>query len=419
MRGARNLRLIALAGFLVAVLLLGLLTLFNRQVMVAQIRDLGEKNHQLLARQLGNALWNELAPLIDERPAQAASLLSRPEIVRLSGQLQPFIAELSVIDFTIHNRHGITIFSIHRPKVGEDHAADANVRASLAGQQESRIHEESGSLHMNPDGPATRTVLESRLPMLHGPDRQIVGVMEIQQDISPLMGQVERAQWKQLLITALLVGGLSVLFALVVRRLRSDIRVHEEDRHTFIEQIQLDKKELESRIQERTRELTRINQALQIEVEVRRQTDVELGLAASVYQNTTEGIVVTDAQGLIESVNPAFTTITGYAEEDAIHKPMLMLFSSQHDEAFYRQLDQELTTHGRWRGEVWSQRRDGSVYPEFANINAIRDGDGVVRQYVKVFSDLSGIKRSEQQLHFLVHHDALTGLPNRLLLKDR
>ncbi|GAB0056621.1 hypothetical protein SIID45300_00929 [Candidatus Magnetaquicoccaceae bacterium FCR-1] len=419
MRGARNMRLIALAGFLVAVLLLGSLTLFHRQVMVSQIRDLGEKNHQLLARQLTNTLWNELTPLIDLRPGQNAALLSSPEIVRLSGQLQPYIAELSVLDFTIHNRHGVTIFSIHRPKVGEDRSSDAKVRAVLSGQKESRIREETGPVLMKPDEPVTRTVLESHLPMIHGAERQIMGVMEIRQDISLLKRQVEEAQWKQFLITVLLVGVVSVLCALVIRRLWREICTYEEDRHTFIQQIQLDKEELEKRILERTRELTRINNALQIEVEVRRQTDVELCLAASVYQNTTEGIVVTDAQGIIESVNPAFTTITGYSEEDAIHKPMLMLFSSQHDEAFYRQLDQELLTHGRWRGEMWSQRRDGSVYPEFANINAIRDGEGVVRQYVKVFSDLSGIKRSEQQLHFLVHHDALTGLPNRLLLKDR
>ncbi|MBF0614355.1 MAG: EAL domain-containing protein [Magnetococcales bacterium] len=213
-----------------------------------------------------------------------------------------------------------------------------------------------------------------------------------------------------------LLGG---LFLFVLIQLHRKNFLHEQSRQEFIQQIQRDKELLEKRIEERTRELTRTNQALKIEVEVRRQTEVELCLAASVYQNTSEGIMVTDSNGIIESVNPAFTQITGYTEEAAVHQPMALLYSTQHDAASYRLIEQELAQFGHWRGEMWSQRQNGAVYPEFANINAIRDGAGEIRQFVKVFSDLSGIKRSEQELHFLVHHDSLTGLPNRLLLKDR
>ncbi|MBF0438462.1 MAG: EAL domain-containing protein [Magnetococcales bacterium] len=205
----------------------------------------------------------------------------------------------------------------------------------------------------------------------------------------------------------------------ILYRQDRDIRIHEENRQQFEKRIQQDKLELEQRIQERTKELTKTNLALQIEVEVRRQTEVELCLAASVYQNTTEAILVTDALGVIESVNPAFTTITGYEEKEAIHQPISMLYSSHHDDDFYNKMHHDLDTKGFWRGEMWSQRKNGSVYPEYVSINAICDGDGKTRQFVKVFSDLSGIKRSEQQLHFFVHHDPLTGLPNRLLLKDR
>ncbi|MBF0429419.1 MAG: diguanylate cyclase, partial [Magnetococcales bacterium] len=172
-------------------------------------------------------------------------------------------------------------------------------------------------------------------------------------------------------------------------------------------------------IQQRTQELIATNQALKIEVDVRRKAEVELCLAANVYQNTTEAILVTDPLRIIESVNPAFTDITGYTQDEAVGHSITLLYSNHHDEAFYRQLHDELDTHGSWRGEMWSQRKNGSIYPEYVSINAIRDGDGVIRHFVRVFSDLSGIKRSEQQLQFIVHHDSLTGLPNRLLLKDR
>ncbi|MEO5344958.1 MAG: EAL domain-containing protein [Magnetococcus sp. YQC-9] len=419
MRGTRNMRLIAAAGLLVAVILLVLLTLHHRSVMTAQVQNLGEKNHRVLSNLLTNALWSDLAPLTEQTASAGPALRSRPEIAKLLAQLQGYTTDLALVDFKLLSRHGVTILSTHLPLVGEDRSSDPKVVEALRGNVTSRIRADETPAFLVDTGAGKKSILESVIPLRRGPDQRIVGVMEIHQDITGFMKQVEAALWRQIVITTLLTCGLVLLFHLVIRRLQADLKSHEEDRHTFIKQIQSDKAELEKRIQERTRELTRMNQALQIEVEVRRQTDVELCLAANVYQNTTEGIVVTDAQGIIESVNPAFTAITGYKEEEAVHKPMLMLFSSQHDEVFYRHLDQELTTHGRWRGEVWSQRKDGSVYPEFANINAIKDGAGVVRQYVKVFSDLSGIKRSEQQLHFLVHHDALTGLPNRLLLKDR
>lgn len=142
-------------------------------------------------------------------------------------------------------------------------------------------------------------------------------------------------------------------------------------------------------------------------------------LAAKVFETTFDAILITNAERLIESVNPAFTMITGFEAHEVIGKNPSILSSGKHDAAFYEGIYKALAQHGHWQGEIWNKRKNGDIYPEWITINVVRDGDGKVLNYVAVFSDITQRKAAEQRLIFLAEHDALTGLPNRVLLEDR
>ncbi|MDF3202366.1 EAL domain-containing protein [Pseudomonas sp. 1912-s] len=141
--------------------------------------------------------------------------------------------------------------------------------------------------------------------------------------------------------------------------------------------------------------------------------------AAAVFDCTREGVLVTDAQGLIVHVNRAFIEITGYQGEDVLGRQPSLFKSGRHSASFYQQMFQTLERDGEWSGEIWNRRKSGEIYPQWQTIRVIRDEQGNISHYVAVFSDISAIKHSEHELAHLAHHDPLTDLPNRLLFTDR
>lgn len=145
----------------------------------------------------------------------------------------------------------------------------------------------------------------------------------------------------------------------------------------------------------------------------------KLAMMAGVFDNTLEGVIITDERSHILTVNRAFTDITGYTAEEVLGKTPRVLRSDFHDAAFFRDMWTGLKEHGRWRGEIWNRRKDGSTYPQWLTISDVRGPDGAVTHYVSVFSDITELKRSEEQLEYLSYHDQLTGLPNRVLFQER
>jgi diguanylate cyclase (GGDEF)-like protein/PAS domain S-box-containing protein len=154
-------------------------------------------------------------------------------------------------------------------------------------------------------------------------------------------------------------------------------------------------------------------------VETQRQTESALRQSSRVFDSAAEGVVITDINANITSVNRAFTKITGYSENEVLGKNPSMLRSGRHDREFYKTMWSSILRQGEWRGEVWDRRKNGEIFPKWQTISAVRDEDGNLTHYVSVFSDISQLKESEEKLHHLAHHDALTALPNRLLLDAR
>jgi diguanylate cyclase (GGDEF)-like protein/PAS domain S-box-containing protein len=160
--------------------------------------------------------------------------------------------------------------------------------------------------------------------------------------------------------------------------------------------------------------------------EALRETEANLAIstrhlrsAAKAFESTFEGILVTNAQKVIESVNPAFTQITGYQPSEVLGKTPAVLSSGRHDDAFYRAMYQALDETGHWQGEICNRRKSGQIYFEWVNINVVKDNAGRVTSYVAVFSDFTTRKAAEEQMRFMAEHDPLTGLPNRTLLTER
>jgi len=149
-----------------------------------------------------------------------------------------------------------------------------------------------------------------------------------------------------------------------------------------------------------------------------KQAEQQLRIAATAFESQ-EGLLITDADNLILQVNKAFTRVTGYTAEEVVGRNPRMLSSGRHDADFYAGMWRSIKNTGAWRGEIWNQRKNGEIYPEFLSISAVKDASGNVTNYVAALSDITKSKQSEEEIKNLAFYDPLTGLPNRRLLQDR
>ncbi|OMH33614.1 EAL domain-containing protein [Motiliproteus sp. MSK22-1] len=154
------------------------------------------------------------------------------------------------------------------------------------------------------------------------------------------------------------------------------------------------------------------------EFDARQRAQRGLWEAATVFDVTTEAIMITDVDGIITMVNPAFESMTGYNLSEVIGKPFSILRSDRHSAAFYDSIWRSLKETGQWEGEIYNRRKNGEVFPEWQIITAVFDDDNNVTEYIGLFSDISNQKNQEQAIWRQANYDALTELANRNLLKD-
>ena len=155
------------------------------------------------------------------------------------------------------------------------------------------------------------------------------------------------------------------------------------------------------------------------DITVIRRAERERRVALEVLRSMSEAVAVIDLDFRFISVNPAFSRITGYSEEEVIGQNSKLLDSSQHSAEFYRRVRDVLERTGHWAGEMWQKRKDGEEFLGWIEMSEVRDAMGVRSHFVAVVNDITDKKRAEQELRYLANYDTLTGLPNRALLSER
>ena len=151
----------------------------------------------------------------------------------------------------------------------------------------------------------------------------------------------------------------------------------------------------------------------------RKAGEESLRIAASVYDTSSEGILITDANNSIIAINPAFTKITGYHLDEVIGRNPRMLSSGRHDATFFKKMWDEINTTGQWQGDIWDRRKNDEIYPKRLMINTVYNEDGAVQRRIAMFTDITQKTEAEQLIWKQANFDFLTGLPNRQMFHDR
>lgn len=161
------------------------------------------------------------------------------------------------------------------------------------------------------------------------------------------------------------------------------------------------------------------NIELQQEINRRKVLEKELLLSATAFNESSNGNFITNSEQEIIKINPAFTRITGYSEQDVLGKSPKILSSGKHDFSFFIRMWRSLLLTGKWSGEIWNKTKDGQIYPEWETITAVKDENNEITHYIASFADLSQHKQQEARIEYLSYQDHLTNLPNKSLFKQQ
>ena len=193
-----------------------------------------------------------------------------------------------------------------------------------------------------------------------------------------------------------------------------------EARNRIEQALREAKEELEERVIERTGSLIEANEALQDEIDQRKQAQQRLHIYKQVIDNTNEAVVITDPETRIIEVNPAYEKMLGFSRSELLGRLLRnVVRTGKHDDDFYQRMWQNIDRHGHWSGEIFDRHKNGELIPFWMSVNAIRDETGNISKYIGLSRDIRELKQAERQLEQMAYFDPLTGLANRTLFEQR
>ncbi len=395
MRAFKLTRYFSLLSMILLVLAGSLLGLLVRQQEIGQLERVAEDQNVNMTQMMGLLLRQDIERLIARSAGKdKAALQTLPDIAGLRDKLSPLIRGSEIAKVKIYSLQGNTVFSTETSQIGEDKSHNSVFLAARSGRVVSEL------VHRNQFSASEGVrndvdLLSSYVPVIA--DGRVVAVFELYQDVTRLMGYIERSLWQIWATLFAVFAALYLMLLLVVRHAQSVLGAQEA--------LLADaNRELDRRVAERTRELE--------------QSKVELGIAAVAFESQ-QSMLVSDADNVILRVNKAFTETTGYTAEEVIGKTPRLFQSGRHDRAFYAAIWESIDQTGYWQGELWDKRKNGEVFPKWLTISAVKDAHGAVTHYVGTYIDITERKQADERIRKLAFFDQLTGLPNRTLLLDR
>jgi diguanylate cyclase (GGDEF)-like protein/PAS domain S-box-containing protein len=372
------------------------------------LAHIAEDSNVVYARLMANDIWPEYREfLLGAAQLSDHELLMAPQQRELKAKVISEVRDTNILKVRIYNLSGRAMYASEDGRVGQVQTGNPGIESAKKGQVLSTLSFRD-SIDSFDRTLTVRDVLSSYVPV-RGPDGSVEAVLEIYTDVTEFLGHMASLRNTAATTIGLAISLLYALLALLVWR-GSKIIDRQKKRLAELNQ------HLETRVEERTAELSDANQRLRSEIAERITAETGLQLAATVFENTSEGVMIADREQRIMAVNRAFTKITGYEADEALGKTPRFLRSGRQNEAFYLAFWESLSEHGNWSGEIWNRRKSGELFPEWLSISAVQDENGELTHYVAVFSDITEIKSSQDKLEYLADYDVLTGLPNRVRL---
>jgi diguanylate cyclase (GGDEF)-like protein/PAS domain S-box-containing protein len=373
------LRYFSIASFVSIVVTTIFLGALHHQVERNQLLELGESNHVALTQTVGNALLPALRGLVlAAKDLDDNALRALPDLATLKPKVLDAMRNTRAVKIKMYEISGRTLFSTDPAQIGKDYRDNPGFISAVAGHPMSELTHRDRFSAFDQEI-VDRDVLSSYVALRPSKDAPVEGVLEVYSDVTDWVAKTNHQARVMTLGTVIPLCLLYAVLYVIVRR---------------------------------------ADKIMRNQYEQQKKAENELRIAATAFDNQ-QGMVVTNAEGVILRVNPAFTEATGHTPEEAIGQTLRLLKSGRHDDAFYADIWAKIRTLGHWEGEIWNRRKNGEIYPDWLTINAVRTGDGEISNYVTTLTDITQRKAAEEEIKFLAFYDPLTQLPNRRLLQDR